>query len=102
MSSTFRNIESFIEIPKTLFFVNFGDGNWRQAKALIVLLAGAIEVNALAQGALRQFTQWLWIEDPIFQLRGGNRLRIFKIQYNLLLSVDEIIQIFRIYWKPKV
>jgi len=29
-----------------------------------VLLAGAIEVNALAQGALRQFTQWLWIEHP--------------------------------------
>jgi len=29
----------------------------------------------------------------------ANRLRICNIQYNLLLSVDEIIQIFRIYWK---
>jgi len=37
-----------------------------------VLLAGAIEVNALAQGALRQFTQWLWIEHPTFQLGGGH------------------------------
>jgi len=36
-----------------------------------VLLAGAIEVNALAQGALRQLTQWLWIEHPTFQLGGG-------------------------------
>jgi len=50
----------------------FGDGNWRQAEACIVLLAGAFEVNALAQGALRQFTQWLWIEHPTFQLGGGN------------------------------
>jgi len=25
----------------------FSDGNWRQTEALIVLLAGAIEVNAL-------------------------------------------------------
>jgi len=45
---------------KQFFFVNFGDGNWRQAEALIVLLAGSVEMNALAQGALRQFTQWAW------------------------------------------
>jgi len=39
------------------FFVNFGDGNWRQAEAWIVLLGGTVVVvNALAQGALRQFT----------------------------------------------
>jgi len=31
------------------FFVNFGDSNWRQAEAWIVLLAGAVEVNALAK-----------------------------------------------------
>jgi len=31
-----------------------------------------VEVNALAQGALRQFTQWPWIEHPTFQLRGGH------------------------------
>jgi len=37
-----------------------------------VLLAGAVEVNALAQGALRQFTEWLWIEHPTFQLGGGH------------------------------
>jgi len=37
-----------------------------------VLLAGVVEVNALAQGALRQFTQWPWIEHPTFQLRGGH------------------------------
>jgi len=37
----------------------------------MVLLAGAVEVNALAQGVLRQFTQWLWIEHPTFQLGGG-------------------------------
>jgi len=55
-----------------VFFVDFGDGNWRQAEASIVLLAGAVEVNALAQGALRQSTQWLWIEHPTLQLRGGH------------------------------
>jgi len=36
-----------------------------------VLLSGAVEVNVLTQEALRQFTQWLWIENPTFQLRGG-------------------------------
>jgi len=54
----------------SVFFYNFGDDNWRQVEAWIVLLAGAIEVNALAQGALRQFTQWLWIEYPTFQLEA--------------------------------
>ena len=34
------------------FFVNFGDGNWQQAKSRIELLARAVEVNALAQGVL--------------------------------------------------
>ena len=29
-------------------------------------------MNALAQGAIRQFTQWLWIEHPTFQFRGGH------------------------------
>jgi len=32
---------------------------------------GAVEVNALTQGALRRCTQWPWIEHPPFQLRGG-------------------------------
>jgi len=57
---------------RSFFFVNFGDGNWRQAEAWIVLLVGTVEVSALAYGALRQFTQWLWIEHPTFQLRGGH------------------------------
>jgi len=61
---------------RVAFFVNFGDGNM----LLVVMAAGrslncascrAVEVNALAQGALRQFTQWLWIEHPTFQLGGG-------------------------------
>jgi len=33
-------------------------------------LAGAVEVNALTQGALRQFTHWPRIEHSTFQLRG--------------------------------
>jgi len=36
-----------------------------------VLLVGAVGVFALAQGALRQFTQWVWIEHPTFQSRSG-------------------------------
>jgi len=38
-------------------FVNFGDRNWPKPEMLH--LAGAVEVNDLAQGALREFTQWL-------------------------------------------
>jgi len=37
-----------------------------------MLLTGAIEVNAVAQGAWRRFTQWPWIEHPTFQLTGGH------------------------------
>jgi len=33
-----------------------------------LLLVGAVEVNALAQRALRRFTRWPWIEYPTFQL----------------------------------
>jgi len=53
-------------------FYFFGGGNWRQAEAWIVILARAAEVNAHAQGALRQFTHWPWIEHPTFQLGGGH------------------------------
>jgi len=35
-----------------------------------MLLVGAVAVNALAEGVLRQFTQW--IEHPTFQLGGGH------------------------------
>jgi len=31
-------------------------------KPEILLLAGAVEMNAFAQGALRGFTRWLWVE----------------------------------------
>jgi len=37
-----------------------------------MLFARAVEVNALAQGALQQFTQYLWFEHPTFQLWCGN------------------------------
>jgi len=57
---------------KCIFVVNFDDGNWRQAEASIVLFAGAVEVNAPAQGALRRFTQWPWVEHPTFQLEGAH------------------------------
>jgi len=42
-----------------------------------VLLAGAVEVNDLAQGALRRVAQWPWFEHPTFQLRGGHLPMIF-------------------------
>ena len=38
----------------------------------ILLLAGAVEVNALAEGALRRFTRWSGIDLSTFQLRGGH------------------------------
>ena len=51
----FQSLDDFWSLSMVLFlFFNFGDGNWRQAEAWIMLLAGAVEVNALAQGALRQ------------------------------------------------
>jgi len=60
-------------VTGTAYFVhNFGDGNWREAKAWILLLARAVEINPLACGALRQFTQWSWIKHPTFQLSGGH------------------------------
>ena len=48
------------------------DNNWRQAEAWTMLFARAVVVNALAQGALRWVTQWLWIGQTIFQLGGGH------------------------------
>ena len=53
-------------------FFDFGDGNWRQVKAWNLLLAEAVEVNALAQETLRRFTQWPRVEHQTFQLRGGH------------------------------
>ena len=54
-------------LSNTVFFVN-----------LVTAIGGrpspglCFFVNALAQGALRQFTQWLWIDHPTFQLGGGH------------------------------
>jgi len=88
-----------------LFFVNFGDGNWRQAETWTVLLAGAVEVNAHAQGALRQFTQWLWIEHPTFRLRGGHFItellppRLFIVACRLILKIGKESIVFeRLYF----
>jgi len=39
-------------------------------KPEFLLLAGAVEENALAQGVLQPLTQWSWIKHPTFQLRG--------------------------------
>jgi len=37
-----------------------------------MLFVAVVEVNAFAQGALRRFTQWPWIEYPTFQSGGGH------------------------------
>ena len=34
-----------------------------------MLFVGAVAVNAFAQGALRRFPQWPWIEHPTFGKR---------------------------------
>jgi len=63
----------WVRVTGAAYYVyNFDDGNWREAKARNLLLAGAVEVNPLAYGALRQFTQWSWFKHPTFQLRGGH------------------------------
>ena len=46
--------------------------SWQQAEVCIMLFVEAVEVNALAEGALRRVTQWPWIEHPTFRLRGGH------------------------------
>ena len=47
------------------FYFIFGDHNWRQTEAWNLRLAGAVEVNALAQAALRRFTQWSWSDTQL-------------------------------------
>jgi len=49
--------------------------------ATLLLLARAVEVNALAQGALRRFTQWLLVEHPTFHLGGGYSTTVNPIIY---------------------
>jgi len=60
-----------------------------------VLLAGAVEVNALAQGALRQFTQWMWIEHPTFQLGGGHLTELLPPHYFCAFTHYELFVSFR-------
>jgi len=50
---------------------DFGDGTWRQSAAWNLLLIGSVEVNALAQGTLRQFTQWPWVDYLTFYFKRG-------------------------------
>jgi len=59
-------------ISKIIHFFSFDFGwrQWRQAEAWILFLVGAFEVNALAQGALRRFIQWPWVEHPTYQFGG--------------------------------
>jgi len=59
-------------LKQFFFLYGFSDGDWQQVETPNVLLTEAGEVNALAQGALRQFTQWPWIEHPTFRSRGGH------------------------------
>ena len=61
--------------------------NWRQAKAWNLLPVGAVEMNPLTQGALRQFTQWLWIELPNFWLRGGHSPRQICFYNSVCFSI---------------
>jgi len=56
----------WIACNATDFFIDI----WRQVKSWTMSLVGAVEVNAQAQGELRRFTQWTWIEHPTFQWRG--------------------------------
>jgi len=51
-------------------------------KPEICPLPGRFWVNTLAQGVLRQFTQWPWIDHPTFQLRGGH----FATELSLFLT----------------
>jgi len=57
-----RSFKNSISVNTSCMFSFFGVGNWWQAETWNLHLAEAVEVNALSQGALRQFTQWPWIE----------------------------------------
>ena len=81
-----QDFDADLHYDKTFFFVKFGDGTCRQAEAWIVLLAGMAEVNALAQGALRQFKQ-PWIERSTFQLGGGHFTTELKVLTEALQQV---------------
>jgi len=48
-----------------------------------MLFVGAVGVNALAQGALRRASQWLWIEYPTFQLGGGHSTTELKKNFDV-------------------
>jgi len=50
--------------------IDFGDGTWRQAEALILLLAGAVEVYA-CPGSVMAIHSVAVAQHPSFELRGG-------------------------------
>ena len=54
------NWKSFYLSINIFYSLILADGNWRQAEAWNLLLAETFEMNALAQRALRPFTQWLY------------------------------------------
>jgi len=59
------------EYTNVVFHCNTTDlfnGNWRKAETCMMLFAGAVEVNAPAQGAQRQVIQWPWIDHSTFRL----------------------------------
>ena len=71
---TLRN-NGWVLMTTSYFFLLFRWIWWRQLAARRSLNCASCQgswVNALAQEALRQFTQWLWIEHPNFHLKGGH------------------------------
>jgi len=58
-------------LPNRMPFDRFFIDNWRQVKAWMMPFAGAFEASALAERALRRFTQRPCIEHPTFQSTGG-------------------------------
>ena len=74
--------------PKWLLFFKFlVTAVSGRPKPEICPLLGRFWVNILAQGVLRKFTQWPWIEHPSFQLRGGHFTT--ELMPTWLLSYDK-------------
>ena len=102
VSPTFRTI-SLPEVNEkksdAIYATDLFNDNWRrkrrQAEAWIMFLAGAVAVNAFAQGALRQFTQWLRIEHPTFQLDGRSTTELIAAQRYDLSSILEMITFYK-------
>ena len=59
-----------------------------------MLLTGVAQMSAVAQGALRKFTQWPWIEHPTFQSRGRHTISELSLGKRKLLKNPERKKIF--------